>query len=423
MKTIRIVVLLCISLRALGQGNYSPMLDSLTWLTQTSNFTGTTYHWNYSLGDTTINSFNYTKYSSGLLREDTINRLVYKYDTNNNIDLVLYDFTLNIGDTFLLNTMTNPQTIQTVCVLKDSILTSSGFRDRWYLSFINSQQGIYIYESFGSLTDPIWVYCPPNYDPQWYATCIYHNGLKTYGNLCPNHLTTFQFFLNPSTCGECNGSASVFTTLNQITINWSVPPFTGYNTINLCPQSTGTVTVTQPPSQLVYSNVFMIPSASQPVTQQINALQASCATCCDGSINVSNVVGIPPFSYTWQPSVSSSDTANGLCPGQYIITISDSVGCSNQDTVFISFSTEVTNAHSSNSIKIPTTLQIGQPLEIDSFPIGAELVLFDLRGRAVFRSGDDSGHYLFNHISAGLYLAIIRRGNQSLYQQKIIIIN
>lgn len=428
MKNIRLLLpFLLVFCKAIGQGNYSPMLDSLAWLTQTSDFTGTTYQWNYSMGDTIIGSDTYKKYNRAYLKEDTINRKVYKYDTINNVDLVLYDFALNIGDTFPLITLSNLQTVQTVCVLKDSVLTYAGFRDRWYLYFINFQQGVYIYESFGSITDPIAVYRPPNLDPVIYATCIYHNGIKTYGNLCPNYLTTFQFFLNPATCGECNGSASVFTTLNPVSISWTVPPYSGNSTIGLCPLSTGTVTVTQPPSQSVYSSFFMIPSASQALNQQINVIQASCANCCDGTISVSTISGVPPFIYSWQPSVSTTDSANGLCPGQYIITVTDSAGCTSFDTVTISFSTNLENleyltpplepywlSFSYNQITVHTNGSDLKTLDVN---------VFDVSGRLITSLNNLSPNIPTTHTiqTPGIYLAEIRSKGQTLYKQKILL--
>jgi hypothetical protein len=401
------------------------MLDSLAWLSQLTSFTGTTYTWNYSLGDTVIGTNNYTKYSNAFLREDTINRKVYRRDLTNNNDILLYDFDLNVGDTFALKTLSIYTTIPAVCLLRDSVLTYSGYRDRWYLSFINSTPppgGMYIYESFGSIIDPISIYHPSFSDPVIYSTCIYHQGIKTFGSLCPNYLTTFQFFLNPATCGECNGSASIFTTLNPVSISWTVPPFTGTSTIGLCALSTGTVTVIQPPNQFVYSNFFIIPSASQPVTQQINATQASCATCCDGSITLTNTSGVPPFTYQWTPAVSTTSSATGLCTGQYIVTVTDSGGCTGTDTIVLSFSTFSPESHSGKEIYIPSFISTDQHLEIVNFPNDAELLLYDVRGRTVFRSDNNSGRFDLVHLQTGMYLAVIRRGNEVLYRHKIMLV-
>lgn len=57
----------------------------------------------------------------------------------------------------------------------------------------------------------------------------------------------------------------------------------------------------------------------------------SCYSDCDGEVQVSSTYGIPPYSYSWNdPSGQTSETASGLCPGQYIVTVVDAVG--NMDT-------------------------------------------------------------------------------------------
>lgn len=42
---------------------------------------------------------------------------------------------------------------------------------------------------------------------------------------------------------------------------------------------------------------------------------------------------LPPVSYTWNPSGQTSQTATGLPAGTYIVSITDSIGCQEQDTV------------------------------------------------------------------------------------------
>jgi hypothetical protein len=125
--------------------------------------------------------------------------------------------------------------------------------------------------------------------------------------------------------------------------------------------------------------------------------------------------------YNWQPTTGlSCDTcaityAKPTQTTTYFVSVSDTLGCAQIDSVTVTVQPK--------QYFMPTMLQIGQPLQIDSFPTGAELVLYDVRGRTVFISGNDSGRYIFSDLTAGIYLAEIRRGNQSLYKQKIFIIN
>jgi hypothetical protein len=124
--------------------------------------------------------------------------------------------------------------------------------------------------------------------------------------------------------------------------------------------------------------------------------------------------------YLWQPSTGlscatcSTTFAKPTQTTTYFVTVSDTLGCSQTDSVTITVQPK--------SYFMPTVLQLGQPLRIDSFPTGAELVLYDVRGRTVFRSDNDSGFYPINDLTSGMYLAIIRREGEVLYQQKLMLV-
>lgn len=61
----------------------------------------------------------------------------------------------------------------------------------------------------------------------------------------------------------------------------------------------------------------------------------SCNGVCDGEIIVAPSGGTPPLSYTWSGGCIG-DTCSNLCPGSYIITVTDAGGCTNNgDTITI----------------------------------------------------------------------------------------
>lgn len=125
--------------------------------------------------------------------------------------------------------------------------------------------------------------------------------------------------------------------------------------------------------------------------------------------------------YYWQPSTGLSCTtcSNPFVKPEttttYTVTVSDTLGCSQVDSVTV---TVVPKPYF-----MPTVLQIGQPLQIDSFPTGAELVLYDMRGRTVFRSVNDSGNYALNELTAGVYLAVIRRDKLIIHSNKLLLVH
>jgi hypothetical protein len=66
-----------------------------------------------------------------------------------------------------------------------------------------------------------------------------------------------------------------------------------------------------------------------------SSFTASCASLCTGTAVASVFGGTAPFSYTWSPAGGNSDTASGLCPGPYTVTVVDSNGDSSIASVLI----------------------------------------------------------------------------------------
>ncbi len=61
------------------------------------------------------------------------------------------------------------------------------------------------------------------------------------------------------------------------------------------------------------------------------------ATCgsCDGTADPHAMLGAPPYTYQWSDG-QTTPIATGLCPGDISVTVTDSQGCSNSTTVFVS---------------------------------------------------------------------------------------
>lgn len=115
-----IIMLICV-FDTFSQSNYIPLkLNDAHYLyecTSTLNFCKSTSSHKY-IGDTIINSFTYNiikseyyKYPAcsalvdfvnpiSYIRDDSVNRKVYYYDISNSKDTIMYDFSLQIGDTF-----------------------------------------------------------------------------------------------------------------------------------------------------------------------------------------------------------------------------------------------------------------------------------------------------------------------------------
>ena len=59
----------------------------------------------------------------------------------------------------------------------------------------------------------------------------------------------------------------------------------------------------------------------------------SCPGDCDGQATVNVVGGFPPYTFLWDdPLAQTSATANNLCPGTYSVTVTDSIGCTPENS-------------------------------------------------------------------------------------------
>ena len=59
----------------------------------------------------------------------------------------------------------------------------------------------------------------------------------------------------------------------------------------------------------------------------VEANDASCYTCFDGSFSLETNGDNPPFSYQFNGTTTSNPTFTGLAPGEYVVTITDATGC------------------------------------------------------------------------------------------------
>ena len=72
------------------------------------------------------------------------------------------------------------------------------------------------------------------------------------------------------------------------------------------------------------------------VEPNANVTQATCGVC-NGEIVLTPTGGDGgPYTYNWAPAVSTNDTATGLCPGIYAVTVTDASGCETVEIIPVS---------------------------------------------------------------------------------------
>ncbi len=160
------------------------------------------------------------------------------------------------------------------------------------------------------------------------------NGCSVQDNItltAPNGLTLTTAQQNVSCFGLCDASASV-------AVSGGVPPFTYQwndlgNTTNdtvtgLC-AGTYTVIITDANNCLASAIVTITEPAVLAVT--ISTTDVLCNGACDGTATANVTGGTTQYSYLWSNG-QTTQTATGLCPGEYYVDVTDANGCFASDT-------------------------------------------------------------------------------------------
>lgn len=156
----------------------------------------------------------------------------------------------------------------------------------------------------------------------------------TCSGISTGSLTVGTTMTPASVCvAPCNGAATASAAggTPPYTYTWSTAPVqTGPNATGLCPgvytvsvtdaasptpnQGMATVTVT---CSNISTGTLTVGTSVTPAT--------ACTAPCNGTATANVTGGVPPYFYSWGTTpVQTTQTATGLCPGAYSVTITDS---------------------------------------------------------------------------------------------------
>jgi hypothetical protein len=243
--------------------------------------------------------------------------------------------------------------------------------------------------------------------------CVWDSGVFIEFLQCSSPAFTYTVNTVDATC-TCNGSASVNITSGTppYTYSWLPSGQSTATATGLC-AGTHTVSVTDSNSCTVpVIQTFTIDS-NDLVLNNIS-IDASCSSCCDGSITTTVSGGNPPYTYTM-----SCGPSTNVCPGTYICCVVDSSGCSACDTIVIDYPSgidEISNdeihihpnpAHNTLSISLNEELKMQN----------AELRIFDITGRAVHEQTLNHKSEIITHkFSPGIYFVKVRAAEGSSWR-------
>lgn len=135
----------------------------------------------------------------------------------------------------------------------------------------------------------------------------------------------------PDCNGQGTGQATALATsgASPFTYAWStVPPQVGATATGLV-EGDYYVTITDATGCVQIINV-KIDTVETPIINE-TITQPSCGMS-DGEIEVDVTHGIQPLSYSWSPSMNTSNIESGLADGSYMVTVTDSIGCTVAET-------------------------------------------------------------------------------------------
>jgi gliding motility-associated-like protein len=142
--------------------------------------------------------------------------------------------------------------------------------------------------------------------------------------------------VNVSCFGGNNGAATVIASGGTPVYGYSWSP-TGGNgpTGTVLASGTYTVTITDLNGCIIIDSAIITqPSQALSATSTVSTI--TCFGLTNGTANIVPVGGTPGFSYQWNPSVSTSDTASGLSVGNYNIMVTDTNSCQTNLSLSIS---------------------------------------------------------------------------------------
>ncbi|MCH8318583.1 MAG: T9SS type A sorting domain-containing protein, partial [Bacteroidetes bacterium] len=136
------------------------------------------------------------------------------------------------------------------------------------------------------------------------------------------------------------------------------------------------------------------------LSTSICSVDASCSSCCDGEATVMASGGVLPYSYQWNDSLLQiTPTATGLCPGDYMVIVTDSIG--NVDTAYVTINGPVgiNGSITDNGIKLypdPTPGMINIEFSAEEIKV-ASISVYNIIGTKVYEitpgSNAKKNHY------------------------------
>jgi gliding motility-associated-like protein len=137
--------------------------------------------------------------------------------------------------------------------------------------------------------------------------------------------------------GNCNGTATAAPTggTSPYTYNWTPGNPTGDGTPNISNLCAGVWTVLVTDAQGCTSSQSATVNQPTQLTVTTSITPVTCNGACNGTATANPSGATPNYTYSWVPGGQTTQTATGLCPGTYTVTVTDANGCTRTSTAII----------------------------------------------------------------------------------------
>lgn len=200
----------------------------------------------------------------------------------------------------------------------------------------------YLWLPNGQTTSSITNLCAGNYNVQIRdaAGCIL---TESFTITAPPAIVPNQFITNTD-CGICAGSIALTPTggTGPYTYAWAPGGQTTATISSLC-AGLYTVTITDA-TGCTLTQAIPVSNLNSNMTVTSAATNVTCNASCNGSATLTVVGGNAPYTYNWSNS-ATNDTVTGLCAGNYIVQVSDALGCISSTGVTITQPTPLAGSY------------------------------------------------------------------------------
>jgi len=218
---------------------------------------------------------------------------------------------------------------------------------------------------------------------------------------------------NPDCAGDCLGEATAagLSGTPPYTFLWSNGD-TDATADSLC-ATTYSVSVIDVNNDTSVANVTITEPPALGVA--ITPIHATCDTCHNGVASATASGGTPIYSYQWNTNpVQNGQTATGLLPGNYSVTVTDAKGCTTVDAIVITEIQELMTLK--NSIRIYPNPTRGS-FTIDFRKVDAESVMvYNILGELLIEELVSKDAIVINmdEVDAGVYFVKINTASGTI---------